>query len=155
MALSSRLKNKLLDAINNAFADIGTEAGTRPPRSKENTAPTAWEYFVSFHLAGLAKGRLDAAKKACIKAGILFDHERHPRMPGDNGLIFTGEQVGVFVTVKNSGTRLDTDKLYAILMAKGVSEDVLSEAYEEASYKTRPAHEFRPSLVVNDNANGK
>ena len=144
-----------MDALNRAFSDIGTDTLTKGPRSRENTGPTAWEYFVSYHLAGLAKARLDAAKKACVKAGILFDHEKFPREPGDSGLVFTGEHVGVMLTVKRPGERIDTDKLHLALQNRGVKESVIQEAYEEAKYYTRPAHEFRPTLVVNDNTNGK
>ena len=155
MPLSSRVKNKLMDAINEAFKLVGAEPNTRPPKSKDNTAPIAWEYFVSYHLASLAKGRLESAKKQCIKAGILFDHEKFPREPGDNGLVYTGEQVGVMLTVKKAGERIDTDKLYEALQAAGVKTAVIDKAYAASKYSTRPAHEFRPTLVVNDTANGK
>lgn len=155
MALSSRLKNRLMDAINVAFGDVGATPDTRPPKTKDNRGPLAWEYFVADHLAKIAKARLAKAKAAAIKAGILFDHEKFPRKPGDNGLVFTGEQVGVFLTVKTPGKRIDTDKLYEALIARNVSERILNEAYEYAEYFTKPAHEFRPTLVVNDNATGK
>lgn len=156
MPLSSRVKNKVIDAVNQAFSSIGAEAHTRPPKTRDNLGPIAWEYFVSWHLLSRAKARLEGAKKQCIKAGIIFDHEKFPREPGEGGLIYSGEQVGVMLTVKSAGTRTDIDKFCAALKAKGVKEHIVDECRTEAEYSTRPAHEFRPTLVVSDTiTNGK
>lgn len=156
MPLSSRVKNKIIDAVNLTFSSIGATPDTRPAKTRDNAGPILWEYFIAWHLNTRAKSRLDSAKAECIKAGVMFDPEKHPREPSDGGLITTGEYVGVFLTVKNPSTRINTDTLRNALLDAGVKEAVIDKAYAAAEYKTRPPHEFKPVLVINDNpTNGK
>lgn len=156
MALSSRLKNRLMDAINMSFANIGNQKPTLPPRSSENTASIAWDLFVSNHLLALAKKRKDVAHGNAVRAGIIFDHIRQPRTPGDSGMIYTGDQVGVYLVVRSPGKRVNVDKYEAYLLHTGVSQETLDVARMHATEESKPAHEFKVSLITDDTIpNGK
>jgi hypothetical protein len=150
MALSTRIKNRLMDAINMSFANIGNQKPTLPPRSEENTAPIAWDYFVSCHLLALAKKRRDVAHANAIRAGIIFDHMKHPRTPEDTGMIYTGDQVGVYLVVRNPGKRVNIDKMEAWLLKTGVPQETLDVARMHATEESKPAHEFKVSLITSD-----
>ena len=84
MPISSRVRIRLTDAINTMFGGIGSANGTKIPKSSDNKAPIAWEYWLSSHLLALAKGRFASARIEAIKAGIIFDHEKDQRTPGTN-----------------------------------------------------------------------
>lgn len=156
MALSSRIKNTLMDAINITFNNIGKLKPTKPPHSDDNTAPIAWELFVSTHVLALAKKRKDIAHEDAVKAGIIFDHVKYPRTPDDNGMLYVGDQVGVYLSVKNPGKRVNIDKFCDALMALGVREHTIDEARQSAVEVSKPAHEFKVSLITEDAlANGK
>lgn len=150
MALTPRRRNELIDAINVAFKDIGNVAPTKPPRTKSNQGPAAWEYFVARHLEGLAAGRIKQAKREAISAGVIFDHEKQPREPGTNEMIYTGEQVGVWLEVREPGTRIDTVRLVEHLQSKKVAQKVIDEAVAYATVTNKPAHVFRVSLLTNE-----
>ena len=157
MALSSRLKNRLMDAINMSFANIGNQKPTLPPRSSENTASIAWDLFVSNHLLALAKKRKDVAHSNAVRAGIIFDHIRQPRTPDDSGMIYTGDQVGVYLVVRNPGKRVNVDKLRDMLIHTWkIDESVIDTAIHNATEESKPAHEFKVSLITDDTIpNGK
>lgn len=152
MSLTTNIRNRLLDAINVAFAAIGTDVHTKMPKLKkgDNKSPVAWEYFVSSHLVTLANARFDVAKRAAISVGVIFDHEKFPREPGTNEPIFHGEHVAVWLTVRNASTRVNPDVMVEYLSSHGVSQSLLDEAYQAASKPTKPPHIFKASLVASD-----
>lgn len=156
MALSSRLKNRLMDNINMSFAQIGNQKPTLPPRSSENTASIAWDLFVSAHLLALAKKRKDVAHGNAVRAGIIFDHIRQPRTPDDNGMIYTGDQVGVYLVVRSPGIRVNAHKMCEELLRFGVDQELIEMARMNATEESKPAHEFKVSLITDDTIpNGK
>jgi hypothetical protein len=152
MSLTTTVRNRLVDAINVAFDAIGFDVLTKMPKPKvrDNKSPIAWEYYVADHLAARARARLTTAKKAAIAAGVLFDHEKFPREAGTREPIFSGEHVIVWLEVKSPTTRVNADKMSEYLITKGVDAKVVADAYASASSKTRPAHEFKVSLVASD-----
>lgn len=152
MSLTQNVRNRIIDAMNVAFDAIGTSAETKMPRRKggDNRASIAWEYFVSWYLASRARVRHETAKKHAAVAGIIFDHVNHPREEGTNEEIYHGEHVSVWLEVKRGYTRVDPDRMSTYLINKGVDPKLVTDAYMHASTKTRPAHEFKPSLVAPD-----
>lgn len=150
MALSSRVRNKLVDAINVAFNSIGTTKPTLPPRSNENTALIAWDFFVADRLLAMAKKRKEYAHANAVRAGVIFDHMKYPRTPEDNGMLYVGEHVGIYLAVKSPGKRVDVDLMCELLEERGVSQDVIYAARDKATKESKPAHEFRVSLITDD-----
>lgn len=136
---------EVIDSLNVPFHMIGAEP---PIKSADNKMPTAWEYFVAHHLQGYAKGRLDQAKAECIKAGVLFDHLRNPEPAKTEKVLYTSNLITVTLTVKAPGARYDIDEMIRFLAGKGIDLALLLEAKEHARYETKPAHEFRPLLVL-------
>ena len=149
MSLSQRTRNRVVDAINVAFAGIGTGETKMPPVKKgDNKSAIAWEYFLAHFLNTLAAARLKTAKANAVEAGILFDHEKDPRPPGTNEPIFEGEHVVVWLQVKRGSTRVDPAKMAAYLTANGVAGTIVQAAVEHASSTSKPPHEFKPALVA-------
>ena len=149
MSLSQRDRNKVIDGLNTKFSDIGTKSNTCPPSTK-NTEPAAWEFFVAAHLNSLATGRLKEARASAVRAGVIFDHDKHPRTPQDTGVIYRGDNVVVTLTVKMPTITTDVDELCAYLIDKGVSVKLVADAVAHAKKERRAAHEFRASLLTED-----
>jgi hypothetical protein len=152
MSLTINMRNRLMDAINVAFDWVGTSPETKMPRAKvrDNKAPIAWEYFVASHVASRARARLDMAKRAAIAAGIIFDHTKTPRNAGTNEQVYSGEHVTVWLSVRSGANKVDADMMSDYLIRNGVNPKVVTDAYAHASSKTRPAHDFKVSLVASD-----
>lgn len=148
MSLSSRMKNRLIDAINVAFAGIGHSAGMNMPKSTSNHAPIVWEYAVAKHLTSLAKKREDKAKQACIEAGVLISKDE----PGKYGIIYGGDVVCIDLEVRSAGRRLKQDDFKAYLQGKGVKKAVIDEAYEAASWQPELPHVYTTHWVTNDDS---
>ena len=143
MTMTARLKNKLVDTINTTFSAIGVSPNTRPPKiPKSNTAPSAWELFIANHLYTMASARRKKAREQAILTGVLFDHEKEPREPGTDEIVYEDEHVVVFLTVNNPSTRINPDMLLTYLVDK-VDASVLEAATKYATFQTRPAHEFK------------
>lgn len=148
MAMNERKHNELMDAINVAFKSIGNVAPTKPPRSKDNHGPIAWELFVARHLEAISKARCNVAKREAIHAQIIPDTDKEPKKPGFNQMIYTGDQVGIWLEVREPGTRVDCVRLCAFLKERKVSQKVIDEAVAYATVENKPAHVFRTSLVT-------
>jgi hypothetical protein len=153
MSLSSRVKNKLVDAMNTCFASIGHAAGMKMPKCESNMAPAAWEYFVAKHVLSLANKRKENAEKAAIEAGVLFDSEKTPHQPGRE-MTFSGEIIAVALEVKKASERVNIGMFASILLARGVKQSIIDEARVAATTTSRPAHVFTPYLVTEE-GNGK
>jgi hypothetical protein len=143
MTMTARLKNKLVDTINTTFSAIGVSPNTRPPKiPKSNTAPSAWELFIANHLYTMASARRKKAREQAILTGVLFDHEKEPREPGTDEIVYEDEHVVVTLTVNNPATRINSEMLLTYLEGK-VDASILKAATNYATFQTRPAYEFR------------
>lgn len=143
MAMTARVKNKIMDTLNLAFSAIGTTLNTRPPKlPKNNTAPYAWELFVANHLYTMATARRKKAREQAIQVGVLFDHEKEPREPGTDEIVYEDDHVVVTLAVNNPATRINPDLLVNYLDGK-VDAELLRDAVRHATFQTRPAHEFK------------
>lgn len=149
MSLSQRDRNKVIDGLNTKFSDIGTKTNTCPPSTRNNEG-VAWEYFVAAHLQSIANGRLKEARAGAVRAGVIFDHDKHPRTPQDQGVIYRGDNVVVTLTVKQPTITTDVDELCAYLIQRGVDQKLIEHGLIEAKKTRRAAHEFRASLLTED-----
>jgi len=148
--LSSSERNKLTDAVNTKFADIGKKNGTRMPASTSNTDSYAYDLWVAQQLVALANKRKEHAEKAAIKAGVLLDKEKNPQPEGSKQVVYSGDNVAISLAVSNAATRVNTDKLIAYLAEHDVDAQLLHDAIASASSKSRPAHVFSTYLLTND-----
>jgi hypothetical protein len=150
MALSSKVKNKLVDAINVAFTSIGHAAGMQMPRCTGNQAPAAWELWVSQHVLSLATKRKERAEQEAIKAGVIFDKEKEPREGGTRETVFNGECVSVMLEVRGASKRVSADKMADYLVSKGVKQALIDEARIAATSTSRAAHVFTTTLITDN-----
>ena len=148
--LSSSERNKLTDAVNTKFADIGKKNGTRMPASTSNTDSYAYDLWVAQQLVALANKRKEHAEKAAIKAGVLLDKEKNPQPEGSKQVVYSGDNVAISLAVSNAATRVNVDKLLERLIFAGVNPDIIEDAVANASSKSRPAHVFSTYLLTND-----
>ena len=150
MALSSRVKNKLVDSMNVVFTNIGHAAGMKMPKSERNDESAAWELFVAQHLMSMATKRKDTAEKDAIAAGVIIDKEKDPKPEGTREVIYNGDVVSIALEVRAAGSRVAANIMMDYLASKGVSQKLLAEALAAATTKSRPAHVFTTMLITND-----
>lgn len=155
MALSSRVKNKIVDVINTTFSSIGHANGMRMPKNEDNRAPLVWEYHIAKHVLRRAERWRKEAEAALVKAGILPDAETNPQAPGKYGNIYNDGVVSIDMEVRSPSNRVDTDKLVSYLSSKGVDGKLLYDAVEQATTIGRGAHVFTPNFVVEYDFNSK
>jgi hypothetical protein len=148
MSLSSRDYNKIVDKINTTFYKLGYANGMQMPPSDSNTEPAAWKMWVAYHLARIADKYKDSAEWEAAQAGIIPDKEKNPQMPGNYGIIYSGDNVSISLEVRKSSERIDARKLIDILLAAGIDKDVLNNAVRAATKPSgRGAHMFVPNLI--------
>src|SRR4029079_9203596 len=148
--LSSSERNKLTDAVNTKFADIGKKNGTRMPTSTSNTDSYAYDLWVAQQLVALANKRKEHAEKATIKVGVLLDKQKNPQPEGSKQVIYNGDNVAISLAVSNAAARISIEKLLAYLTEHGVPGGLLDDAVANALSKSRPAHVFSTYLLTND-----
>lgn len=129
------------------FESLGIETH-KPPRSKDNRALIAWEFFTSYVLKACAQARYNKAAKEAVKAGVIFDHEKDPSPVGTKTVCYAGDQITVSVEVRQPYEKVDPDKLCSYLRGKGVSQQYLDEARAYATSMTKAPHVFRAELTV-------
>jgi hypothetical protein len=150
MALSSKVKNKLVDMMNMSFTNIGHTTGMKMPKSDNNNEHAAWELFVAQHLLSMATKRKDTAEKDAIAAGVIIDKEKAPKPEGTREVIYNGDVVSISLEVRTGGTRVSVNVMSDYLAEKGVPQKLLMEAMAFATSKSRPAHVFTSMLITND-----
>ena len=150
MALSSRMKNKIVDTMNTVFASIGNANGMRMPKSEDNRESLAWDFHIAKHVLALAEKRKARAEEALVKAGILPDKEKNPLPAGTREIVYTGDSVSLIVEVRNAGRRIDAAKLCDYLFAHGVKQSLLDEAMDAVATYPRPPHMFSAMWVTSD-----
>lgn len=147
--LSSVEAAKLINAINVAFDKIGKVNGTAMPKSDNNLDSTAYDLFIADHLARRAKSRKDEAHKNAVNAGVLFDHTKEPREPG-NYALFSGDIVAFTCNVKSPASFLDAKTLRTLLIKQGMPAELVDKLIAQATSKRAPAHTFTGALMTNN-----
>lgn len=156
MALSSRVRNVIVDKVNDGFRAIGrTLAETKLPRSMGNSAsPIAYEYWLSGHLASYANKRKEAAERAMVMHKFIPDKEKNPKEEGWKGQVYSDAAVAVNLEVRMSSARVDHKMMAEFLVSKGIRTDLIDEAIEHATKMTRPAHVFT-AFLISEEGSGK
>jgi hypothetical protein len=147
MSITSRAKNKLIADTNEAFSKIGA----MPVKPATNKEPIAYEYFIANHLAKLAEGRREVAKKSAVDAGILpdVDDPKNQREPGTDEFVYQDNLVIITLNVSKPRIQVDMKELTKQLLAAKVKPDVVDAAIKAASKPTRAGHKF--SALLNSN----
>lgn len=150
MPITSRLRNKLIDDMNTRVSAIASKMIGEPSERFSNAAPVAWEYFVSVLVAKRADARRKEAEKEAIKAGIIFDKEKHPELPGTNRIVYNDGLTVITLNVSSGSERVNVDEFIENLLEAGVKPSVIEECKEAATKEIRPAHRFSIDLNVVD-----
>ena len=91
-----------------------THRATRAVSAKDTCALT-------YHLAAVQKRTAtadkDKATREAIRLGVLFDHEKHPREPGTECVVYRGSAVTISLKVGNPGDALDVESFLDDLAA--------------------------------------
>ena len=146
--LSSTAVNLLTNKLNKAFDNIGKSNGTSMPPSGRNTEQVAWEMHVASHLARLAEGRKEAAYKAAVTSGVIFDHKAEPKCAGTNESVYNGDVVQIGVSVRKGRAVLDSSRFIDDLLNAGVDRALVGKLVDKHTKSTAAAHVFTTSLVT-------
>lgn len=150
MALSSRVKNKIVDEINVAFK---ATLDVKMPRNTSNKAPYAWAYWLAWHVAAMANKRKETAEAEAVKAGVLIDKVNDPRPETTRETIYN-DDVSIMLEVRRSSPKVNIDRFVDELVKAKVPRRIIDAARQEATTYTRAAHVFTPTLVT-ENTSGK
>lgn len=133
--------------LDDAFAAIGVRM---PVRSQRQEDPVAWEYHAGCHLARQADSRKKLAIKHAIAAGVIFDHEKHPREPGIEDLaVYASDLMLVRLTVGTPKQQLDTVGLLSEIAAKyDIPPATLARLVAKHAGEQRAPHSFKSALVT-------
>jgi hypothetical protein len=116
-----------------------------PRTAAREAAAKAW------HLAAGAKRLATAdagrATKDAIACGVLFDHAKHPREAGYEGVIYSGAEVRISVKVGAECSKLDVDGLIAALLLGGMKPGPLQRLINRHTHPTAPPHTFTSSVL--------
>jgi hypothetical protein len=164
MALSSRVRGRMMDAINTTFDSVGpapTYSGavapnTKQPKNDANNAAAAWEYFIAKHLLARAQKRKDLAEKNAIEAGVIIAKDpKNLRFLGQHGPIYNNGDVMITLEVKKGAERVNTENLVSYLVLKGVKMKLLEEALEKSTTVFDPSYTFTPILLGDEVTSAK
>jgi hypothetical protein len=137
--------------LNNKLAlQLKSIGDTMCPPSTHNTEGLAWDYYVANKIEAYGKKAKDAARKAAIKAGVMFDHEKEPHAPTDGEAVdvYSGDVIRISLQVKNGAVSIDGKAFYEELMKNVLDFGPLITAIYEKHHKTaRPAHSFTATLL--------
>jgi hypothetical protein len=135
-------------AINDMFDAIGSKGDTRMPRSRLNTEPVAWEYYVASHLLRIAEARRKKAQTAAVRYGIMFDAEKAPLSAETHKTIYVGEVVAIDVSVSQPREQLDIAGLLDDLIGTGFTRSRLDRMVAKRTIACRAPHKFIATLLT-------
>jgi hypothetical protein len=125
--------------------DSATYTPTAPRTAAREAAALAWH-----HAAGAKRtATADAgrATKEAIACGVLFDHAKHPREPGFEGVVYSGADVRISLKVGEPGSKLDLDTFLAALLLAGMKPAPLQRLVARHTHDTAPPHSFTSSVL--------
>jgi hypothetical protein len=106
---------------------------------------------LTYHLAAVQKRTAtsdkDKATRECIRLGVLFDHEKHPKPAGYEGVVYRGAAVTISLKVGQPGDALDVDSFLESL-AKHLKPVVIRRLVAKHRSATAAPHSFTSSLVA-------
>ncbi|HXA22776.1 MAG TPA: hypothetical protein VNW90_10775 [Acetobacteraceae bacterium] len=105
---------------------------------------------LTYHLAAQAKRTAtadkDRATRECVRLGVLFDHEKHPKPAGYEGVVYRGAAVTISLKVGQPGDALDVESFLDEL-AKHLKPAVIRRLVARHRSTTAAAHTFTSSLI--------
>ena len=132
MALTSRVRAKLFDAIHVALDKIGNLNSTAMPPSKNNREAIAWEMMVSDEVRRRAIKRREAAFQAAKDAGLIPDYLAEPTQAHPKAECWRGEHVSILADIRDKKGSVDMDRFIANLQNAGVKLNLITKAYDQA-----------------------
>ncbi|HXI76437.1 MAG TPA: hypothetical protein VNH21_04840 [Steroidobacteraceae bacterium] len=118
---------------------------TARPATKPDAA---LRYHAARELASAAEKEKEAATKAAVKSGVLFDHRAEPEPPGTTRQIYDDGVVRIMLRVVEPIEKLDGEAFSAALLAALPKQAaVIKRLLAKATVKLPPAHTFTSSLV--------
>lgn len=117
------------------------------PPSTNNAESYAWDYYVANKIEAYGKKAKDAARKAAIKNGVMFDHEKEPLEPGSQQDVYSGDVIRISVAVKQPITKVDGEEFYEALKKIGLVDEKVEKLFLAAHRTSRPAHTFTATLL--------
>lgn len=145
--LSQRDVTKINDTLRTSLDKIGKEP---PAECKRNTERVAWEFYVAAQLQNAAEGRRKKAIELAIESGVIFDHKKDPRSPGDYS-VFSGDIIDIILKVKNPSVTIDTkalisDVLHVISSGKPLTVPSFDKLIAKHTKTGAAAHQFTAAL---------
>ena len=105
---------------------------------------------LTYHLAAQAKRTAtadkDRATREAIRLGVLFDHEKHPKPAGYEGVVFSGSAVTISLKVGQPGDALDVESFLDEL-TKHLKPAVIRRLVARHRSATAAPHTFVSTLV--------
>jgi hypothetical protein len=148
---AARATNKL-EAINEALDAIGETGATSMPASRRNNEHLAWRWFVCSHVLSRIEKQRDLARRACVAAGVLFDHTKEPLPVGTaNHTVWDGDVVKITVAVTEPPAKFDRDGFIAELLAnkgKQITPALINRLVARHTGAHPPPHRFSSSLTT-------
>ena len=151
MSLTSRVKNRVMDAINVAFTGIGRDKETRIPKSTSNIDPIMYEMYVANHLRTLANKRKELAEQAAVEAGIIKDWLKSPYPDGYKDIVAKGDSVWLHLTVTARKPKVDYKSVVEDLVVnKAISMDLRNRLVDKHTTPSASQHTFTPMLMSDE-----
>ena len=149
MTLTTARANEKTAAIKESFEEIGNAGDTAMPKgTRNNIEHLAWEILVSDLLQSAAVTRAKKARTAGIKAGVMFDHKKHPDEAETARVVYNGDLVRIDLTVGTGRDGIDHDAFVAFLLKAKVDAKLLARAAVNCATTTAPPHKLECSLVT-------
>ena len=105
---------------------------------------------LDWHLKAQAKRTAtadkDKATRECVRLGVLFDHEKHPKPAGYEGVVYRGAAVTISLKVGNPGDVLDVESFLESL-GKHLKPAVIRRLVTRHRSATAAPHSFSSTLV--------
>ena len=106
---------------------------------------------LTYHLAAVQKRTAtadkDKATREAIRLGVLFDHEKHPKPAGYEGVVYRGSAVTISLKVGQPGDALDVESFLESLAAY-LKPAVIRRLVARHRSSTASPHTFTSSLVA-------
>lgn len=150
MAITSSQRAKLVDAINTAFADIGTKYPSTmlPPGGDNHVDPILHEVFVSRNLATIAEARKVVAFNAGIAEGLYESADDDPQPPGTDKDVAHGKHLCMHLKVNKRNPKIEWEKVIRDLRKAGVKKEVIDPIIKKHTIAQRGQHIFSPEFIT-------
>ena len=123
-----------------------TTHGHRATRAVSAKDTCALDWHLKAQAKRTATADKDKATREAIKLGVLFDHEKHPKPAGYEGVVYRGSGVTISLKVGQPGDALDVESFLESL-GKHLKPAVIRRLVAKHRSATAAAHTFTSSLI--------